>query len=71
MQYLILKLTLVVNVSQEGQGVAALLSCARLSSKTQFYYISNEGLLPFVLISTDCYHAKKGLSLYYRDKKKV
>ena len=38
-QYLILKLRLVVNMSYEGQGVVALLSCARLSSKTQFYYI--------------------------------
>ena len=38
MQYLISKLTLVVNMSQEGQGMAKLLSCVKLSSKSQFYY---------------------------------
>ena len=39
MQYLILIVRLVVNLSIECQGIAALLSCAKPSSKTQFYYI--------------------------------
>ena len=50
MQYFLSKLQQLYKVSLDGQGVAAHLSCARLSSKIQFYYILRVTILLLFLI---------------------